>query len=204
MDHYWGAKDPADTKDKKSSKDNDKTSIEVAGNHIYFYNGVDFETALSLNKTLQEQAVKITNIAKTNGFDKPVLHLHINSGGGYIVAGTAIMDTILRLKKDIDIYTYVEGRAASAATFISLVGTKRLITPNSLMLIHQLSGVNWGKYNEMLDDIKNSELMMKMIKDFYDKYTKVPADTIDEILSHDLYWDAAKCIEMGLADEIVG
>lgn len=202
METYWGAKDP-DGKKKKASHDEDKTTIEVSGNHIYFYNGVDFESALSLNKTLQEQTVKLTNMARSNGFDKPILHLHINSGGGYIVAGTAIMDTILRLKKDIDIYTYVEGRAASAATFISLVGTKRFITRNSLMLIHQLSGVAWGKYNEMVDDHKNSELMMDMIKKFYDEYTKVPSKDIDEILSHDLYWDADKCLALGLADEIV-
>lgn len=202
MEHYWGVKNLED-KSTKVSKDEDKTSIEVTGNHIFFYNGVDFETALNLNKTMQDTAIKLIILARTNGFDKPVMHLHINSGGGYIVAGTAIMDTILRLKKDIDIHTYVEGRAASAATFISLVGTKRLITPNSLMLIHQLSGGSWGKYNEMLDDHQNNELMMDMIKNFYAEYTKVSMDKIDEILSHDLYWDAKKCLEFGLVDEII-
>lgn len=199
VENIWAAKN---TKSNKNSDDESKTSIEVSGNHIYFYNGVDFETALNINKTLQEQAVKISNSARTIGVEKPTIHLHINSGGGYITAGTAIMDTILRLKNDIDIYTYVEGRAASAATFISIVGTKRFITRNSLMLIHQLSAGTWGSYHEIEDTKTNLDLMMNMIKSFYKEYTKVPESEIDEILSHDLYWNAEKCVEHGLADEI--
>jgi ATP-dependent Clp protease protease subunit len=202
MDNYWAAKEFKESK-VKASTDEDKTSVEVVGNHIYFYNGVDFTSALELNKVLQSTVTELLYISKTNGFNKPVLHLHINSGGGYITAGISIMDSIVRLKKDIDVYTYVEGRAASAATFISLVGTKRFITPNSLMLIHQLSGGSWGKYSEMVDSHKNNELMMNMIKNFYNEYTKIPKNKIDKILSHDLFWDAKKCLEFGLVDKIL-
>lgn len=198
-DLYWNGT----SKSEKSSSDDDKNTVEVSGNHIYFYNGVDIDTALTLNKTLQEQSVKILNSAKTLGIDKPVLHLHINSGGGLVAAGTAIMDTILRLKKEINIYTYVEGRCASAATYVSLVGTKRFITPNSFMLIHQVSSAMWGTYAEFEDKKKNLDSIMKMMKRIYHEHTNVSDEEIDEILKHDIFWDAEESIAHGLVDEII-
>lgn len=205
MDQFWGVKGSKkkgnEISEPKASED-EKGNIEVVGNHIYFYCGVDFDTALKLNKALQEQAVKAIANALANGYARPVINLHINSGGGYVHAGISIMDTIIRLKKDVDINTYIEGRAASAATFISGVGTKRFITGRSNMLIHQLSGASWGKYNELLDDHENHEMLMDMIMNFYKEYSNVPEDELKEILSHDLYWTAEKCLEMGLVDGI--
>ncbi len=203
QDYIWNSDNKKEDKAKIASSDENKNSIEITGNHIYFYNGVDFETALNLNKTLQDLTCKIINNANAWGLETPILHLHINSGGGYIHAGTAIMDTIIRLKDKIDIYTYVEGRSASAATFISCVGTKRFITKNSVMLIHQLAGMMWGKYNELEDEKQNLDLLMDMIKRVYKDNTKVPTKELDKILSHDLYWDSKKCIDMGLVDEIL-
>jgi hypothetical protein len=37
----------------------------------------------------------------------------------------------------------------------------------------------------------------------YKKYTKVPMKSLDEILKHDLLWDAKKCLDMGMIDEII-
>ena len=111
------------------------------------------------------------------------------------------MDTILRCK--VPFHTYVDGFAASAATFLSVVGEKRFISRNSYMLIHQLSGNFWGKYSEFEDEKQNLDLMMKTIKDVYKKYTKLPMKKLDEILKHDLMWDANTCLKYGLVDEIV-
>ena len=111
------------------------------------------------------------------------------------------MDTILRTK--VPIHTYVDGFAASAATFLSVVGSKRFMSRNSYMLIHQLSSQLWGKYSEIEDEKKNLDLMMETIKNVYREYTRVPMDKIDEILKHDLLWDAKQCLEYGLIDEII-
>jgi len=111
------------------------------------------------------------------------------------------MDTILRTK--VPVHTYVDGFAASAATFLSVVGEKRFMSRNSYMLIHQLSSQLWGKYSEIEDEKKNLDLMMETIKNVYREYTRVPMDKIDEILKHDLLWDAKQCLEYGLIDEII-
>ena len=54
-------------------------------------------------------------------------------------------------------YMIIEGEAASAATIISVVADRRVITKNSHMLIHQMSTGFWGKYNEFLDEMKKFE-----------------------------------------------
>ena len=45
--------------------------------------------------------------------------------------------------------------------------------------------------------------MCETIKNVYREYTRVPMDKIDEILKHDLLWDAKQCLEYGLIDEII-
>ena len=71
------------------------------------------------------------------------------------------------------------------------------------MLIHQLSSGFWGKYAEIEDEKKNCDKLMELIKSIYGEYTKVPEEKIDELLKHDLWWDAETCLEYGLVDKII-
>ena len=71
------------------------------------------------------------------------------------------------------------------------------------MLVHQLSGHMWGKYQEMEDDMENSKMLMNKIKDIYKKHTKIPKNKLDEILKRDIWWDAQQCLEYGMIDEII-
>lgn len=197
-EYNWGT-----IKDEKDSLFSSETMIEESGNNIYFYGEIDRKSAFQFNKTLQETTTKMLEMSKTNGFGRPIINIHINSGGGLISAGIAMMDTIIRIKEDIDIYTFVEGISASAATYISCVGTKRFITGNSYMLIHQLSGGVRGSYQNIKDTHDNYEYLMEVIKNIYSKYTRVKEEELDEILKHDLYWSAEKCLKLGLVDEII-
>ena len=70
------------------------------------------------------------------------------------------------------------------------------------MLIHQLSSGAYGKYTELEDDMENNKNLMDTIKAIYKAYTKVPMKKLDEILKHDLWFDANKCLQLGLVDEI--
>jgi ATP-dependent protease ClpP protease subunit len=71
------------------------------------------------------------------------------------------------------------------------------------MLVHQLSGLMWGKFQEMQDDMQNSEMLMKKIKDIYKEHTRIPKREMDKILQHDIWWEAEKCLEYGLVDELI-
>jgi len=178
------------------------SNIRVVENTIFFYSDITEQSALDLNTILYELDIKLKNTFNFLGPDfNPHIKLRINSYGGSVFAGMAILDTIRSLKSEV--HTYIDGAAASAATIISVAGKKRFIGKNSMMLIHQLSSGVYGKFSEMEDEMESNRRIMKMIKDVYKQYTKVPMKQIDEILKHDLWFDAAKCLDFGLIDEIL-
>ncbi len=196
---YWGEKKPP--RKKRAQNPPADKHIAVHENKIYYYAGVGRDSASELNKKIGELESKSLTLGNNLDIDPPILRLMINSGGGSITAGISSMDTILRCK--VPVHTYVDGFCASAATFISVVGEKRYMSRNSYMLIHQLSSNFWGKYSEFEDEKQNLDLMMETIKNVYKEYTKVPMKKINEILKHDLLWDAKTCLKYGLIDEIV-
>ena len=196
---YWGEKKPP--KEKSAQNPPADKHIAVHENKIYYYAGVGRDSASELNKKIGELESKSLTLGNNLDIDPPTLRLMINSGGGSITAGISSMDTILRCK--VPVHTYVDGFCASAATFLSVVGKERYMSRNSYMLIHQLSSNFWGKYSEFEDEKQNLDLMMETIKNVYKEYTKVPMKKINEILKHDLLWDASTCLKYGLIDEIV-
>ena len=198
---YWGEKKLPAKKGAQPNGGKPEKHISVHENKIYYYSNVNRESAVELNKKIGEIESKSLTLANTLDIDPPALKILINSGGGSITAGISSMDTILRCK--VPVHTYVDGFAASAATFLSVVGNYRFMSRNSYMLIHQLSSNFWGTYANFEDEKQNLDLMMKTIKDVYKKYTKVPMKKLDEILKHDLLWDAKTCLEMGMIDEII-
>jgi ATP-dependent protease ClpP protease subunit len=44
---------------------------------------------------------------------------------------------------------------------------------------------------------------MKKIKDIYKEHTRIPKREMDKILQHDIWWEAEKCLEYGLVDELI-
>ncbi len=199
MEKYWGEKKV--TQPRKSGTEATEKHISVQDNKIYFYSGVNRNACSELNKKMSELETKALTLSLNLDIDPPPIKIYINSGGGSVVAGIASMDSILRSKVPIE--THVDGFCASAATFMSVVGNYRAMSRNSYMLIHQVSTQFWGTYANFDDEKKNLDLMMKTIKDVYKKYTKLPMRKLDEILKHDLMWDAKTCLEYGLIDEIV-
>lgn len=172
------------------------------GINVYLYKDINDNTALKTIEGLRYASFKASEF-KIDGVNVPVI-LHINSGGGLATSAFLVVDYIRGLKnKGIDVYTVVEGVCASAATLISTSGVKRLITPNSFMLIHQISLGGWGKYEEFKDLMENASLMMDKIKEHYRKYTRFPEEELENLLKRDLLLDAKHCIEFGLADEII-
>lgn len=184
------------------SSPSSENKIETVNNHIYFYSGVIREKILDLNREIQKKNDDLLNNQKQYGIvNLPNIFLHINTGGGSLTDGFCASDTIVASKAPI--VTIIEGICASAGSLLSLVGKKRLMLKHSVFLMHQLSSFSWGKYHELQDDQKNNELLMEMIRNFYKEYTKIPIKKIDEILKHDLYFDAKTCLKYGIIDEIV-
>lgn len=177
--------------------------LESVENRIYFYSEIDRSSILTLNRELKELSDSSLYQAKVKECDPYNIILHINTYGGGVFAGLAGMDEIIRISKNVDINTIIDGCCASAGTFLSIVGTKRYINKHAYMLIHQLSDGMWGKYEEWKDEMQNLDKLMDMIKGVYQQYTKIPPEKIDEILKHDIWFNAEECLEYGIVDEIL-
>jgi len=178
---------------------------EVVKNRIYFYNDVERSTALDFNKSIRNMKNGLIRRQVVEEMDDPGnIFVHINTFGGSVFAGIAMMDEILNVKEIVPVTTVIDGCCMSAGTFMSVVGTRRLINPHAFILVHQMSHGFWGKYEELVDWGKNSRKLMKMIKNIYCKHTKMSKSFISELLKRDLYLDAKECIKYGLVDGIVG
>ena len=200
---YWGEspkKNIAGGRLNGGSKD--EKHISVHENKIYYYSGVNRDSASELNKKIGELESKSLTLCNNLDLEvPPTLRIYINSGDGSITSGISSMDTILRCK--VPVQTIVDGFCASAATFLSVAASERLMSRHSYMLIHQLSTNFWGKYSEFEDEKQNLDLMMETIKNVYKEHTEVPMKKLDEILKHDLLWDAKTCLKYGLIDDII-
>jgi ATP-dependent protease ClpP protease subunit len=189
-----------------SEDQDDNSDPEICNNNIYFYCKVSTNSILNFNKKLRELDQKnyLDAVSRQSVFDNTLtinpIVIYIQSPGGDLLAGLSAMDTILQCKSPI--YTVIDGHAASAATLMSVVGTKRFITPHSFSLIHQLSSGTWGRFEEMEDEMGNLKLFMSKLKEVYIKYTKISGKQLDDILKKDIYFDAEKSLELGIVDFI--
>ena len=203
MSYILTCKDGNDT-DKAKPKylgSDANIDIKIRRNHIYFYTEVNKKSAMELNIKLKDIEREIIDRYNAQNFHKEYIYLHINSYGGCIFSCLSIIDTINNLK--VPIVSIVEGAAASAATLISIVCNHRLIHNNAYMLIHQLSSSYWGKMEQIEEEIKNLKELMDKIKQIYNKHSAINNQQIDEILKHDLWWNAEKCLKYGLVDNII-
>jgi len=213
-DFYWlgGKTDKSSTTDEKpvidpnnilfiadTSDSDDK--IERSDNRIWFYSEVTRPKILELNKEIRTLGVEIVNSATRLESPMVNIYLHINSYGGSVFAGLSAVDYIKKSKAPV--VSIIDGCAASAATLISVSSSRRLMNENAFMLIHQLSSGMWGNYEHMKDEMKNCDMLMAAIKKVYGEHTKIPKRKLNQILKHDLWFDAKKCLEYGLVDDIV-
>ena len=176
--------------------------IRVLNNKILFYADIDEGSVLELNRILLETDIKLQSVGLAfDGTYEPVIHLHINTYGGSIFAAFSTVDTIRRMKSKV--YTYIDGSVASAGTLISAIGNKRYMGQHAHLLIHQLSSGVYGKFSEMEDEIFNCTNLMKLLKDFYKKNTKLPMKKLDELMKRDIWLNAEECLQYGIVDEIV-
>lgn len=177
--------------------------VIVDDNKIYFYVPVTDSNVLQLNQALRALDVEMRCLAVRFGLAEPMpIELHIHSDGGSLFSGFAAADTIRSLKAPV--HTYIEGSAASAATLMSVCGKKRFITRSSLMLIHQLSALMVeGTHEQFRDEFTNQELLMSKIKDVYRAHTRLDEETLEDLLKHDLWLDANRCLELGLVDTVI-
>jgi ATP-dependent protease ClpP protease subunit len=78
------------------------------------------------------------------------------------------------------------------------------MTPNSFIMIHQLSStLGEGKFDDLDDNMDNLNKFMDTIRNLYLHKTKIPKEKLNGILEHDLWMNSEECLAYGLVDEIL-
>jgi len=95
----------------------------------------------------------------------------------------------------VKVITIAQGACCSAATFVFLGGSERRMGQNAYLLIHQISTEFWGKFQELRDEVKTSEQMMKTIKKLYMSKTSIPERKFKTLMRKDIFLPASKCLK---------
>ena len=183
-------------KKKKETKPKTPSEIKLFDNRI-----------IRLNKSIgREEADEIVEqLLKLDSMkSKKDIIFYINSPGGTVSEGMAIYDAMQMVKSDIQ--TICIGRCASMAAVILSGGTKgkRYITPNSEVMIHEVSTINIGKIGEVKIDFEHSNaLNERIIKLLSDNRGKSIEQVRDDIQLKDKWFNAEDALAYGLVDKVL-
>lgn len=183
-----------------------KRNVFSIGSDVYFFDSIDEETFAILIREMnaakdyliKSQAPAILELGSLSD----TVTLHINCPGGNVIESLAMYDFIQNFP--LPVVGIVEGSASSGGSILLCACSYRLMTEHSMILCHELSGGAIGKYSSLVDSHMTNEIFMKHIKNIYKKDTKIPEKELDNILRHDIYWDADESLKYGLVNGIIG
>ncbi|MCM1166437.1 MAG: Clp protease ClpP [Lachnospiraceae bacterium] len=139
--------------------------------------------------------------AELNGGTGDIV-LWINSPGGDCFAAAQIYNMLRDYKGKVTVK--VDGIAASAASVVAMAGDEVLMSPVSMMMIHNPATIAFGDHNDMkkamtmLDEVKES------IINAYELKTGLPRSRISTLMENETFMNANKAVELGFADSVYG
>ena len=133
------------------------------------------------------------------------ISMYINSPGGSVTAGLAILDTMQFIRPDIQ--TIVMGQACSMGSLLAQAGAKgkRFMLPNARHMIHQPSGGARGMQSDIEISYKEITYLKKRLTEIYVHHNS-KGKTYEEFerdMDRDRFMSATEAVEYGLVDEIV-
>lgn len=125
----------------------------------------------------------------------------INSPGGDCVAAAQIYNMLIDYKGDVTVK--IDGIAASAASVIAMAGTKVLMSPVSMMMIHNPMTIAFGNKGEMEKAISMLDEVKESIINAYEIKTGMSRAKLSHLMDSETWMDAHKAVELGFADDIL-
>ena len=131
------------------------------------------------------------------------IFFYINSPGGSVYDALAIYDTMKYIKNDIQ--TVGIGVQASAAALLLSSGSKgkRILLPNSTVMIHQPSSGTRGKVTDQEIDLKESLRVKKLVEQIMADNTNQKIEKVHQDMERDFWMTANEAKEYGLVDKVI-
>lgn len=125
----------------------------------------------------------------------------INSPGGDCVAAAQIYNMLREYAGKVTVK--IDGIAASAASVIAMAGDMVLMSPVSMMMIHNPMTIAFGDSGEMQRAIDMLSSVKDSIINAYELKTGMSRTKLAHLMDAETWMDANKAIELGFADEII-
>lgn len=134
--------------------------------------------------------------------DAPI-HMYINSPGGSVVDGLAIVDTMNLIS--CPVYTYCIGQCASMGSIFLVSGEKghRYALPNSRIMIHQVSGGSQGTYEDMKRSINEAGRLNELLTGILANGTSKSFEDVKKDMDRDYFMGANEALEYGIVDKVI-
>lgn len=134
---------------------------------------------------------------------KKDITLYVNSPGGHVTAGLAIVDTMNHIKPDVS--TLCVGLAASMGAVILSAGAKgkRYTLSNSEILIHQPHGGAEGQASDIEISARRIIRTREMTNKILSKNTGQPLSRIEKDVDRDYFMNAEEAKKYGIIDKIL-
>ncbi len=164
------------------------------------------ERVLSLNGTIAEESWFDDDVTPKLFKDEldsgsGDITLWINSPGGDCVAAAQIYNMLVNYKGKVTVK--IDGIAASAASVIAMAGDTVLMSPVSMMMIHNPATVAFGDHTEMEKAIEMLNGVKDSIINAYVLKTGMSRAKLSRLMDAETWMDATKAVELGFADDIV-
>ena len=132
---------------------------------------------------------------------KGPISIWINSPGGDCVAASQIYNMLMDYPGDVTVK--VDGIAASAASVIAMAGSRVLMSPTSLMMIHNPLTLAIGDSEEMKKAIQLLDEVKESIINAYEIKTGLPRNKLSQLMDAETWMNANKAKEYGFCDDIL-
>jgi ATP-dependent Clp protease protease subunit len=131
------------------------------------------------------------------------INIYINSPGGIITSGMAIMDTMNFVKPDIS--TIVVGQASSMGAFLLAAGKKgkRFALPNARVMIHQPLGGAEGQASDIVIAAEEIQRTKQKMNQMLAKFCGKKVTQIEKDADRNYFMSAEEALKYGLVDEIL-
>ena len=134
---------------------------------------------------------------------KKDISFYINSPGGHVSAGLAILDTMNHIQPNVS--TVCVGMAASMGAILLSAGEKgkRFALPNAEIMIHQPSGGAEGMASDIEITAKQILKLRERLNRILAKNTGQKIEKIAEDVDRDFFMDAAEAVKYGVIDKVL-